>query len=112
MLVITFPVYAHKLAEVAQQKQPIVLVKEGMDNLPDLLKAIASLLWPVIVIILLFAFRGGIQAAQRNDRVACAFLDRQTRRGCAEILRRREFERKIQKIREAQRSILIPDQSR
>jgi CheY-like chemotaxis protein len=39
-----------------------------MENLPDLLRAIASLLWPVIVIILLFAFRDGIQSIIESAR--------------------------------------------
>lgn len=33
-----------------------------METIPDLLRAIATLLWPLIVIILLFAFRNGIRA--------------------------------------------------
>ena len=32
-----------------------------MESLPDLLRAVATLLWPLIVIILLFAFRDGIR---------------------------------------------------
>lgn len=42
-LVITFPVFARNMAEAAQQKHPIVLVKEGMDNLPDLIRVFQNL---------------------------------------------------------------------
>jgi CheY-like chemotaxis protein len=37
-----------------------------MENLPDLLRAVASLLWPVIVVILLFAFRDAIRQVIRS----------------------------------------------
>ncbi len=33
-----------------------------METIPDLIRAIATLLWPLIVIILLFAFRGSIRS--------------------------------------------------
>ena len=34
----SFPVYAQNMTEEAQRKHPIVLVKEGMDNLPDIIR--------------------------------------------------------------------------
>jgi CheY-like chemotaxis protein len=39
-----------------------------MENLPELLKAVATLLWPIIVIILLFAFRDGIRLIMESAR--------------------------------------------
>jgi hypothetical protein len=42
-LIITFPVYAEKMAEESDRKHPIVVVKEGMDNLPDLIRVFRNL---------------------------------------------------------------------
>ncbi|MEO6097625.1 MAG: HAMP domain-containing sensor histidine kinase [Fibrobacteria bacterium] len=37
-LIMTFPTYEQNMAEEAGRKHPIVLIKEGMDNLPDLIR--------------------------------------------------------------------------
>jgi signal transduction histidine kinase len=37
-LIMTFPLYAENMAEALDRKHPIVLVKSGMDNLPDLIR--------------------------------------------------------------------------
>lgn len=37
-LIITFPIYSESMAEVSDRKHPVVLVKKGMDNLPDLIR--------------------------------------------------------------------------
>jgi hypothetical protein len=42
-LIITFPIYADKIAEEANRKHPIVVVREGMDNLPDLVRVFQNL---------------------------------------------------------------------
>lgn len=39
-----------------------------MENLPELIRAIATLLWPILVIILLFAFREGIRGIIESAR--------------------------------------------
>jgi signal transduction histidine kinase len=42
-LIMTFPAYAQNLAEAAKRKYPIVLVKEGMNNLPQLIRVFQNL---------------------------------------------------------------------
>ncbi|HKP97555.1 MAG TPA: ATP-binding protein [Fibrobacteria bacterium] len=42
-LIITFPVYAEKIAEESRRKYPIVVIKEGMNNLPDLIRVFQNL---------------------------------------------------------------------
>lgn len=37
-LIMSFPIYAQSLAEEAQRKHPIVLIKDGMDNLTDIIR--------------------------------------------------------------------------
>jgi signal transduction histidine kinase len=37
-LIMTFPTYEQNMAEEAGRKHPIVVIKEGMDNLPDLIR--------------------------------------------------------------------------
>ncbi len=37
-LIMTFPLYAQNMMEEELRKHPIVLIKEGMDNLPDLIR--------------------------------------------------------------------------
>ena len=37
-LIMTFPLYAQNMAEESRRKHPIVVVKEGMDNLPELIR--------------------------------------------------------------------------
>lgn len=39
----TFPAYADKIAEESDRKHPIVVVKDGMDNMPDLLRVFRNL---------------------------------------------------------------------
>lgn len=49
-LIMTFPVYALSMAEEAQRKYPIVLVKDGMDNLPDIIRVFQNVkVSPIIV---------------------------------------------------------------
>ena len=42
-LVITFPVFAQNMAEAANKKHPIVLVKEGMENLQGIIRVFQNL---------------------------------------------------------------------
>jgi signal transduction histidine kinase len=42
-LIMTFPAYADKIAEESDRKHPIVVVKDGMDNMPDLLRVFRNL---------------------------------------------------------------------
>ncbi|MDQ2999761.1 MAG: HAMP domain-containing histidine kinase [Fibrobacterota bacterium] len=42
-LIITFPMYAEKMAEESQRKHPIVVVKEGMENLPVIIRVFQNL---------------------------------------------------------------------
>ena len=42
-LIITFPVYAQNLDEDAKQKHPIVVVKDGMDNMSDLIRVFQNI---------------------------------------------------------------------
>jgi hypothetical protein len=42
-LIITFPAYADKIAEESDRKHPIVVVKDGMDNMTDLLRVFQNL---------------------------------------------------------------------
>jgi signal transduction histidine kinase len=42
-LIITFPIYAEKMAEESRRKHPIVVVKDGMDNLSDLIRVFQNL---------------------------------------------------------------------
>ncbi len=42
-LIMTFPVYAQNLDEDATQKHPIVVVKDGMDNMPDLIRVFQNI---------------------------------------------------------------------
>lgn len=37
-LIMTFPVYAQNLADEAHRKHPIVMIKEGMETLPDMIR--------------------------------------------------------------------------
>jgi signal transduction histidine kinase len=37
-LIMTFPVFAQNMAEESRRKHPIVVIKEGMDNLPELIR--------------------------------------------------------------------------
>ncbi len=42
-LVLTFPAYTENVIEVTQQKYPIVLIKEGIDKLPDLIRVFQNI---------------------------------------------------------------------
>lgn len=42
-LIITFPLYSEHMEEEASRKHPIVVVKEGMDNLPDLVRVFRNI---------------------------------------------------------------------
>ncbi|MDB5104176.1 MAG: sensory signal transduction histidine kinase with domain [Fibrobacteres bacterium] len=49
-LIMTFPIYAEKMAEVSERKHPIVVVKDGLDNLADLIRVFRNLrVTPAIV---------------------------------------------------------------
>jgi hypothetical protein len=42
-LVLTFPAYAESVVEATQQKYPIVLIKEGMSNLSDMIRVFQNI---------------------------------------------------------------------
>lgn len=42
-LILTFPVFDHAMGQEAQKKHPIVLIKDGMDNLPEIIRIFQNL---------------------------------------------------------------------
>jgi signal transduction histidine kinase len=42
-LIITFPVYAERIAEESRRKHPVVIVKDGMENMSDLIRVFRNI---------------------------------------------------------------------
>jgi hypothetical protein len=42
-LIITFPIYAEHIAEESQRKHPVVIVKDGMENMADLIRVFRNI---------------------------------------------------------------------